>query len=181
MENSESHIDLKVLGAEMRELRHQRGMSIVRFAYELDKPAWLIDLIEHVDEAPASGLCDLLPKQESASVQEAFKRLRSRTCFSGTGEQRHGTASTEEHTFYLPVTVSIDGLMNIMDQMMLFAVDADGYDARRQRLLCQGVVSVSMLASLLHMQYARAGKQRKARYCLHSFREGLQERMRICC
>lgn len=181
MENSESHIDLKALGAQMRELRRQRGMSVVRFACELGKPAWLIDLIEHADEAPAFPLCNLLPEREIAAVQKAFKLLRSRTCVPDmdTGERRN--AFSAEHTFYLPVTVSVDGLMDIMEQMMLFAVNDGRHAVRRQKLLCQGVMSVSALAGLLHVQYTQAGDQWKARHCLRSFREGLQERMRICC
>ena len=180
MESGESPIDLKALGAQMRELRRQMGMSVVRFACEMGKPAWLIDLIEHADDAPACPLCDLLPNREIASVQKAFKRLRGRVCIPNTGVWEHRTVFPAEHTFYLPVTVSVDALLDIMEQMMLFAVDDDRYKVRRQKLLCQGVMSVSALAGLLHVQSTRSTDQRKARHCLHSFREGLQERMRIC-
>lgn len=179
MESSESHMNPKTLGAEMQKLRHSMGMSVVRFAGELNKPAWLVDLIEHAGEANASTLCDLLPSREIASVQEAFMRLGSMPRFGNAAPGRQRVAPPAELTFYLPMTLSADSLTDIMDQVLLLAAAAGEPEANHQRLLRQSVVSVSSLACLLHTQYMHTGDQRNADRCLRRFRESLQERMQL--
>ena len=175
MESGESPIDLKVLGAEMHRLRQERNLSVARLALMMGKPAWLLDVIEHADTDMTSELCSLIPQREIRSVREAFLRVQ-RT----TNHHRRQSARLAEHTFYLPVTVSTDSLTEAMKAVTLLAVESPGTATARQQFLRQCVVSVSMLACLLHEQHRREGNEQAAQECLISFRKNLQERTWIC-
>ena len=180
MECNESPISLKALGAEMRELRREYGLSIARLAFMMGKPAWLLDVIEHAGVAVTSGLCSLIPQCEIRSVQEAFRRVQRTTWSSGMRPQRKRSALSAEHTFYLPVTISPDSLTDAMKDVTTLAAESPESAAARQQILRQCVVSVSMLACLLHEQHRREGNEQAAQECLVSFRKNLQERTRIC-
>lgn len=180
MERTENPVDLRALGAELRELRRAKGMSTVRFASELDEPVWLIDVIEHSDDELSRNLCSLLPKRELEAVQRAIQRLQSAGRVPRADTRGGKSAPSEEQTFYLPVTISHDGLMDAMDLLMLFASDAAENDAVRQRALRQGIKSLGLLLWLQHMQYKRSGNEKKARQCLRCFCEDIQARLRVC-
>lgn len=174
MEGMESPIELKTLGRELHWLRRTRGMSVVRLAAAMGKPAWLLDLIEHAGDAPVADLCTLLSRREIESVQQAVTRLQSMK------QKKVFYPLPAEHTFYLPVTLSAASLCDAVDQLMILAVeDPDVTDNRRQ-LLRQSVVSVSQLACLLQARYDRMGDEEKAKRCLRGFRKHLQARLQHC-
>lgn len=175
----EQTVDVKVLGAELHRVRRARGLSMVAFASRLGKPTWLIDVLEHVEDEISGNLCSLLPPQEIEEVQVQLEKLQGEAGPGADAEVPEGRAPAEQ-TFYIPVTISADNTMDVIDQILLFVSDEAERSGERKRCLQQGVVAAELMLQLLHSQYKCAGRNREARQCLKGFREKLQKRIRKC-
>lgn len=168
--------DLKVLSGMLRRLRQERGLSPVALASEVDKPVWLIDLLEHAEEEAAGELCSLLPPQEIEAVLEEMEARYGVCCEDAPSE----AIAEPEVTFYLPLTMSAERAMDMIDELLLFAVDGAGADCKRRQILQRGVVSAGLLVHMLSAHHKQAGRTTEAQQSLTRFQEMLQERLREC-
>lgn len=186
MGEKEGPIDLTVLGAELRAFRHSRGMSVVAFAFELGKPAWLIDVLEHAEDELSARLCTLLPAQEILAVQEELHRQQRTSAHApkaaagDPNREASGSALLDEQTFYFPVTISADCAMDIIDQLLPFVTAAAEQDARRQQFLQQHIASAGLMFNLLGVHHRQNGHTELAQYSLQRFKGKLQEHMQVC-
>ncbi len=110
----------------VRYCRRCKKTSPLAFAKELDKAPMLIDLIEHADSDEGARLCALLPAHEindlSVCLEEVYGRPFS-DLYAEAAQADEPSGGTDEVTLYLPMTVSVERAIDLIDQIILLTMN----------------------------------------------------------
>ncbi|MBQ8554816.1 MAG: hypothetical protein IJ438_02975 [Clostridia bacterium] len=138
MTASNSPFSPQETGARLALLRRAKGLSPLTFAQRINQPLWLAEVMEH---APADLYSCLTPGQISGFLHAVADAFGVSTAWLTTGQPDQvlpcpPSGADDETTFFLPVTISPQSMMDALDHLLLLVTpDASRADERAESIL----------------------------------------------
>lgn len=176
-ENTDSIYDIEAIGRGLRRLRWSKGLSTVAFSLELETTPLLIEILEH---AGADGNTQLSGQLSGKWLRHLLEQVRrvygiSAKELCAIPEDRASAMEEQELSVYVPVTISVNQCMDILDQMLLYVQLGQNRRLRNRMMKCCTLTSSLLMRLLYAAHRQRPGKE--AASCLTQFSNKIEERL----
>lgn len=146
---------MQTVGAKIAQLRREQGLSVFGLARQLEQPVWLISLVECAHTENSCRLIDQLPdsviERLLEEIQETFG-VSYRWLTTRRKSSKHPEISadvpSQEPVLFLPVTMSPEDVVDILDATLELSVAATTEHQEWQKLCQQSITTITMLFEL---------------------------------
>ncbi len=161
----------------IRHMRRSRDLSLTAFADVVSASAMLLDVVEQADTPQGAKLCAMLPIHEVNALVDCLEEISGQSfvdMYAAAAQEDVSAGDADEVTVYLPVTVSVDRTMDVIDRIIMLA--PQGWEHEQQHVLCGGVLNARFMIQLLYTHYAQQGMMEEANACIDRFTALLETR-----
>lgn len=177
MEKEEQKASMHKISKVVRHLRMSKGLSAIQLADELDATAMLIDIVEQADTPEEKAIGELIPESELQELAVHLEEVTGRSIDEMYTEVERLDVPSHRHDevlLYVPVTVSVDRCVEMVDQIITLTANTQQYE--QFNLLRAGVRNACLMLQLLHSSLSRQGCPAFARNCVARFGQLIEAR-----
>lgn len=146
--------DMQVVGEQIAHLRRERGLCAAAFAREIDRPAWLIMLLESAHMEQSKQLIDLLPdsiiRKLLQDIREIYgvsqRRLTTRYQPANRPPLPKDDPNTEP--MLIPINLSPDDAIAFLENLMSLVRPTPNVLQQNESFFRANIRTVSMLFNL---------------------------------
>lgn len=175
--------DMQVVGEQIAHLRREKGLCAAAFAREIDRPAWLIMLLESAHMEQSKQLIDLLPdsiiRKLLQDIRETYgvsnRHLTTRFHPSNRPPLPKDDPCTEP--MLLPISFSPEDAITCLDNLMALVRPMPGFLLQNEEFFHASIQTVSMLFNLQLAQLRTNGHTALAEQQHQRFQQLLNQRI----
>lgn len=175
--------DMQVVGEQIAHLRREKGLCAAAFAREIDRPVWLIMLLESAHMEQSKQLIDLLPdsiiRKLLQDIRETYgvsnRHLTTRFHPSNRPPLPKDDPCTEP--MLLPISFSPEDAITCLDNLMALVRPMPGFLLQNEEFFHASIQTVSMLFNLQLAQLRTNGHAALAEQQHQRFQQLLNQRI----